>query len=71
MGVYPSGTDALSDAMAADLEACGFRADSDPDVMTKKRGKMLMNLGSPSDATRFPYRSVAPLLILALSARDS
>ena len=54
MGVYPSGTDALSDAMAADLEACGFRAESDADVMTKKRGKMLMNLGSPADATRFP-----------------
>ena len=50
MGVYPSGTDKLSDAMAADLEACGFRADSDADVMTKKRGKMLMNLGNATAA---------------------
>ena len=50
MGVYPSGTDALSDAMAVDLEACGFRADSDADVMTKKRGKMLMNLGNATAA---------------------
>ena len=48
--MYPSGTDALSDAMAADLEACGFRADSDADVMTKKRGKMLMNLGNATAA---------------------
>ena len=50
VGVYPQGVDALSDTIADDLTRAGFAADSKPDVMEYKRGKMLMNLGNATVA---------------------
>ena len=46
VGRYPEGTDDVSDRIAADLRNAGFRSESDPDVMVKKRTKLLANLGN-------------------------
>ena len=50
LGRYPSGTDARSMAIAADLEAASFRSADDPAIMRKKHRKLLMNLGNALDA---------------------
>lgn len=50
VGTWPSGTDATSDAIAADLAAAGFAARADPAVMEAKYGKLLTNLGNAVDA---------------------
>lgn len=50
VGRYPSGTDARSDAISADLGAAGFVSTSDPAVMRLKHRKLLMNLGNALDA---------------------
>lgn len=50
VGRYPSGTDATSDAIAADLATAGFAARADPAVLDGKYGKLLTNLGNAADA---------------------
>jgi 2-dehydropantoate 2-reductase len=50
VGTYPTGTDALCDAVAADLDAAGFAARADPAVMDAKYGKLLTNLANAADA---------------------
>jgi 2-dehydropantoate 2-reductase len=50
VGRYPTGTDARSDAISADLVAAGFVSTSDPAVMRLKHRKLLMNLGNALDA---------------------
>lgn len=43
-GVYPAGTDALIEAVCADLESSGFEAEASTQVMRLKYGKLLGNL---------------------------
>ena len=50
VGTYPSGTDDVSDAIAADLTAAGFSSAADPAVMVGKYGKLLTNLGNAVEA---------------------
>jgi 2-dehydropantoate 2-reductase len=50
LGCYPSGTDDLSDEVAADLEGAGFDARSTPAVMSYKYLKLLSNLGNALQA---------------------
>jgi 2-dehydropantoate 2-reductase len=45
-GVYPRGTDALIEQVAADMVASGFGALPDPQVMRLKYAKLLTNLGN-------------------------
>ncbi len=50
VGTYPSGTDDLSEAIAADTGAAGFASRADPAVMDAKYGKLLTNLANSADA---------------------
>jgi len=50
LGRYPSGTDSVSDAVAADLAAAGFSSRPHPKVMRAKYAKLLMNLGNALEA---------------------
>ena len=50
VGLYPSGTDRVSAAIAADLGAAGFSSTADPEVMAGKYGKLLTNLGNAVEA---------------------
>jgi 2-dehydropantoate 2-reductase len=50
VGTYPTGTDALSETIAADLTAAGFSSRADPDVLDAKYGKLLTNLANAADA---------------------
>ncbi|WP_083275453.1 ketopantoate reductase family protein [Pseudonocardia sp. HH130630-07] len=50
VGCWPSGVDATSTAVAADLTAAGFSSHTDPAVMDAKYGKLLTNLGNAVDA---------------------
>ena len=50
IGRYPFGMDATVDGIVAALNAAGFAAFADPDAMTSKYGKLLMNLGNVLDA---------------------
>ena len=64
-GRYPMGSDQLSQLIAEDLCGAGFGAVSDPKVMRKKYGKLLMNVGNavqaiidPDEDVKEIYRSV-------------
>lgn len=50
LGTYPTGTDRVSEVIAADLRAAGFSSKADPAVMEGKYGKLLTNLGNAADA---------------------
>ncbi|BBG05507.1 MULTISPECIES: ketopantoate reductase family protein [Pseudonocardia] len=50
IGRFPSGADATSRVIAADLAAAGFAARADPAVLDGKYGKLLTNLGNAADA---------------------
>ncbi|MFD9737681.1 ketopantoate reductase family protein [Umezawaea sp. NPDC059074] len=50
LGVYPSGVDAVSEAVAADLAASAFTAESVADAMRWKHGKLVANLGNAVEA---------------------
>ncbi|RKS84229.1 2-dehydropantoate 2-reductase [Motilibacter peucedani] len=65
LGRFPSGTDATSEAVAADLERSGFVARPDPDVMRWKRGKLLANLGNGVEALCGPEADASDLLAAA------
>lgn len=49
-GLHPRGVDALVERLCGDLEAAGFSARPDPDVMRLKVGKLLLNLGNAVQA---------------------
>jgi 2-dehydropantoate 2-reductase len=44
LGRYPSGTDALAEAIAADIDAAGFSAAALPDIMRYKYSKLHQNM---------------------------
>ena len=46
LGRYPAGVDALVEELAADLSACGFDGQSEPEIMRWKHEKLLINVGS-------------------------
>lgn len=50
IGRFPTGTDATTDAIAADLRAAGFESEPRPDIMAWKYRKLLMNIGNGIDA---------------------
>ncbi len=50
VGRYPTGTDALTATVAADLTAAGFSSRADPAVMRSKYRKLLGNLGNAAEA---------------------
>lgn len=50
LGRFPSGRDAVADALAAHLEAANFAVFVQPAVMRSKYGKLLENLGNVLDA---------------------
>lgn len=50
LGLAAGGTDAVDDAVSADLRAAGFDSVPRPDVMAWKRRKLLLNLGNAVDA---------------------
>lgn len=51
VGRYPSGVDEVAAELAALLDAAPrLSSEADPDVMTKKYGKLLLNLGNAADA---------------------
>ena len=54
VGRYPSGVDAVTEALAAALEASGFSARPDPLIMRQKYAKLLMNLGNALEAACGP-----------------
>ncbi|WP_277440804.1 2-dehydropantoate 2-reductase N-terminal domain-containing protein [Streptomyces sp. SPB162] len=54
IGRFPSGSDALAERIAADLEESGFDAPTPVDVMRWKYGKLLKNLGNALEATCGP-----------------
>jgi 2-dehydropantoate 2-reductase len=51
LGCYPSGVDETGTKLAALIDGSpAFSSKADPDVMTKKWGKLLVNLGNSADA---------------------
>ena len=50
IGRFPTGTDATTDVIAADLRAAGFESEPRPDIMAWKYRKLLMNIGNGIDA---------------------
>ncbi|GAA1037245.1 2-dehydropantoate 2-reductase N-terminal domain-containing protein [Virgisporangium ochraceum] len=50
IGRFPTGTDATTDAVSADLRAAGFESVPRPDIMAWKYRKLLMNIGNGIDA---------------------
>ena len=50
LGRYPTGSDEVSDQVAADLLAAGFDSRSDPAVMGRKYLKLLSNVGNAIEA---------------------
>jgi 2-dehydropantoate 2-reductase len=68
VGRYPDGVDELSEGVAADLTAAGFRSRPDPAVMRAKYRKLLLNLANAAEAAcgpRSPH-----LAELAAAARE-
>jgi 2-dehydropantoate 2-reductase len=56
VGRYPSGTDEMTDVLAGDFQAAGFRSEPDPDVMAAKYRKLYFNLGNIVHALVGPGR---------------
>jgi 2-dehydropantoate 2-reductase len=51
VGCYPAGSDDVATELAAIIDAApNLASDVDPDVMAKKYGKLLVNLGNTTDA---------------------
>jgi 2-dehydropantoate 2-reductase len=46
IGQYPAGTDAVAEAVAANLSASGFRSEADASIMRWKYDKLLLNLST-------------------------
>jgi 2-dehydropantoate 2-reductase len=51
VGRFPSGSDALAEAIAADLRAATFRSEAREDIMAWKYRKLIRNLGNGVDAS--------------------
>lgn len=65
VGRYPTGTDALTDRIAADLRGAGFSSLADPAVMRAKYGKLLSNLGNAAEAACGPDDPELAALVMA------
>jgi 2-dehydropantoate 2-reductase len=50
LGRFPAGSDEIANAVAADLNASGFRSEADPAIMRKKYRKLVRNLTNAIDA---------------------
>ncbi|WP_224401090.1 ketopantoate reductase family protein [Pseudonocardia sp. ICBG1034] len=68
VGRFPSGVDATTEAVVADLTAAGFSSRADPDVMAAKYGKLLTNLANAVDAICGLDDPDAPRLVEAVTA---
>jgi 2-dehydropantoate 2-reductase len=60
-GCYPTGTDGLIEQVTADLEAAGFAAKPDPNVMRIKYTKLLQNSGNSIQALCGPDSAAGDL----------
>lgn len=61
VGRYPGGTDEVSEAVAAALDASGFSSRADPSVMRRKYAKLLMNLTNALEAACGPAARTSDL----------
>jgi 2-dehydropantoate 2-reductase len=68
VGRYPYGIDDTAIALTAALESTGrIAAEADADVMVKKYGKLLLNLGNVGDAACGPAGRFAPVCKAAMA----
>jgi 2-dehydropantoate 2-reductase len=61
VGLAVDGTDEVDHQLVASLEAAGFDATADDDVMRRKRDKLLLNLANVLDAACGPDPGIGPL----------
>lgn len=54
LGRFPGGIDETAEAIAADLDGCGFSSRAIPDAMRIKYGKLMLNLHNAIDALGGP-----------------
>lgn len=62
LGVPTGGSDDLDEELSGALRAGGFVADPHPDVMARKRAKLLLNLANVLDAACGPDPGIGPIL---------
>lgn len=65
LGRYPSGTDAATERIAADLTRAGFDSRAQADILHWKYGKLMDNLATPVDALFAPSPAKARVVQLA------
>ena len=65
LGRYPGGSDAVVDAVAAELESAGFAVATTAEVMRSKYGKLFENLGNVIEAALGPGVRAAEAQALA------
>jgi len=65
VGRYPTGTDALTEALAAAFGAATFHAEARSDIMRWKYTKLLMNLGNAAEALCGPSARLSEIARLA------
>jgi 2-dehydropantoate 2-reductase len=70
VGRYPSGTDATTEAIAADLVSAGFLSRSLADIMRWKHRKLLLNLGNAAQALSSRTTDDPDVGALAAAARQ-
>jgi 2-dehydropantoate 2-reductase len=71
IGRFPSGTDVVTDAVAADLRSAGFESVPRADIMAWKHRKLLMNLGNGVDASFAPGSAADELAERALGEGEA
>ncbi|GAB3771168.1 2-dehydropantoate 2-reductase [Nocardioides ginsengisegetis] len=65
LGRFPTGSDEVAEAVAADLQRAGFESVPRPDIMAWKHRKLLMNVGNGVDAACLPDGDAEKLADLA------
>ncbi len=71
VGRVPSGTDAVTAAVTADLRGAGFESEERGDILARKRRKLLMNLGNGVDAAVVPGDAADELVRRARAEGES
>ena len=71
VGRYPSGTDAVDEAIATDLRVAGFAAEPHPAVMRAKHRKLLMNLVNAAVALAGPDADTSEVVGAAVAEGEA
>jgi 2-dehydropantoate 2-reductase len=71
IGVYPTGIDQISEAVAADLRAATFSSYPVDDIRRWKHRKLLTNLGNAIEAVCGPHEREGPLGDMLLAEGES